>query len=105
VLTALMLADVMARREQPLEVLASEAMTALPQVLVNVRVGERVPDAAERMAVEIAHSEAELGDTGRILVRASGTEPLVRVMVEAATHEQAESTANQLARAARSLFG
>ncbi len=105
VLTALMLADVMARRQQPLEALASEAMTALPQVLVNVRVGERVPDAAERMAVEIAHSEAELGDTGRVLVRASGTEPLVRVMVEAATHEQAENTANLLARAARSLFG
>ena len=60
-------------------------MTPLPQVLVNVRVAERRPDVAERLADEIAAVEAELGDTGRILVRPSGTEPLVRVMVEAPT--------------------
>ena len=58
-------------------------MTSLPQVLVNVRVGHRVPDVADRLAEEIAATAADLGTTGRVLVRASGTEPLIRVMVEA----------------------
>ena len=60
-------------------------MTRLPQVLVNVPVAAPMPDAAERFAAEIAAAEAELGDHGRVLVRPSGTEPLVRVMVEAPT--------------------
>ena len=61
------------------------AMTRLPQVLVNVPVDEPMPDAADRLAAEIAAAEAELGGQGRVLVRPSGTEPLVRVMVEAPT--------------------
>lgn len=80
-------------------------MTSLPQVLVNIRVGERVPDVAVRLADEIAVVETELGATGRVLVRASGTEPLIRVMVEAATAERAQAAADQLAAAARSRFG
>ena len=62
-------------------------MTRLPQVLVNVPVEVPMPDAAERFAAEIAAAEAELGDHGRVLVRPSGTEPLVRVMVEAPTQD------------------
>jgi phosphoglucosamine mutase len=78
-------------------------MTSLPQVLVNVRVATRLPDIADLLADEIADVEAEFGDHGRVLVRASGTEPLVRVMVEAPTHELAQSIADRLAHATRQL--
>ena len=74
-------------------------MTRLPQVLVNVPVAAPMPDAAERFAAEIAAVEAELGDHGRVLVRPSGTEPLVRVMVEAPT--QARPTPTPTARRRR----
>ena len=60
-------------------------MTALPQVLRNVRVGDRDPRRRRAGSPPtIAAVEAALGDAGRVLVRPSGTEPLVRVMVEAA---------------------
>jgi phosphoglucosamine mutase len=72
-------------------------MTQLPQVLVNIRVGVRRPDLAELIADDIAAAAEPLGETGRILVRPSGTEPLIRVMVEAPTREQAQSTADTLA--------
>jgi phosphoglucosamine mutase len=103
-LTAVALLDVVARSERPLTDLARDAMTSLPQVLVNVRVGERVPDVAERLADEIAAADALLGDTGRLLVRASGTEPLIRVMVEAPTAEQARQVAADVASHARTRF-
>ena len=60
-----------------------------------------MPDAAERFAAEIAAAEAALGDHGRVLVRPSGTEPLVRVMVEAPTQEQADATADRIAAVVR----
>lgn len=103
-LTALVLLDAMARTDRTLADLASAAMRSLPQVLVNVRVAQRVPEAAELLANEIATAEASLGETGRILVRASGTEPLIRVMVEAPTHEQAQQVADNLAAHARTRF-
>jgi phosphoglucosamine mutase len=99
VLTGLVLLDVMARRRQPLAALADAAMTRLPQVLVNVRVAGSGVQAADRIATQGAAAEARLGTTGRVLVRASGTEPVVRVMVEAATHDEAEEVANGLAEA------
>ena len=64
------------------------AMTSLPQVLVNVTVAERCP-TPPRSSPTTWPAERELGDEGRVLVRASGTEPLVRVMVEAPTAEMA----------------
>jgi phosphoglucosamine mutase len=104
-LTAVQLLDVVARTGRPLADLAGAAMTKLPQVLHNVPVVERMPDVADRLAPEIKQAEAELGERGRVLVRASGTEPLVRVMVEAADEAQAESVATELVAATRALAG
>jgi phosphoglucosamine mutase len=103
ILTAVALLDAVQRAGRPLADIARDAMTSLPQLLVNVRVAHRMPDVAERLADEIEAAQRALGDTGRILVRASGTEPLVRVMVEAPTHDQAEEVAALLADAAQRL--
>jgi len=103
-LTAVALIDIVKRSGRRLADIAGAAMTSLPQVLVNVRVGHRVPDVADRLAEEIAATAADLGTTGRVLVRASGTEPLIRVMVEAATADQAQAAADQLADIAHSKF-
>ena len=105
VLTAVALLDAVHRSGRTLAALAQEAMTSLPQVLVNVRVAHRAPDVAERLAVEIARVEETLGDHGRVLVRASGTEPLVRVMVEAPTTQAAQAAADDLASVAHRHFG
>ncbi len=94
-LTGIAVLDVMARTGRPLAELAA-VMSRLPQVLVNVKVSHRLPDIAGSIAGEIAESEAELGEHGRVLVRASGTEPVVRVMVEAPTAQQAASVADHL---------
>ena len=70
----------------------------LPQVLVNVAVADRSAVAAAPVVADaIATAEAELGDTGRVLLRPSGTEQLVRVMVEAPTHPTAETIAHRIA--------
>ena len=61
-----------------------------------------MPDVTDRLSVELAAAAAELGDDGRVLVRPSGTEPVVRVMVEATEHEQAERIARRAAPSARS---
>jgi len=96
VLTGVLLADLVQRSGRPLSAVAA-AMPRFPQELVNVRVapGCSLGDAPRtREAVEAA--ERELGDEGRVLVRASGTEPLVRVMVEAPTPERAAAVAERL---------
>jgi len=100
-LTGLTLLDVLQRSGRPLSRLAGDAMTQLPQVLVNIPVAERRPDVADLLDDEIRAAAAPLGDTGRILVRPSGTEPLVRVMVEAPTAELAQQTADDLAKVVR----
>ncbi|MFI1993305.1 phosphoglucosamine mutase [Actinoplanes sp. NPDC020271] len=70
----------------------------LPQVLINVKVGNREAGAAApTVQAAVALAEAELGETGRVLLRPSGTEPLVRVMVEAATEEAARTVAERIA--------
>ncbi len=104
-LAGLRLAHHVRERGVSLHELAAGVMTAFPQVLVNVAVAERHPSIAAEMAAEIAGAEAELGGDGRVLVRASGTEPLVRVMVEAPTRELADSTAAGLAGIVRARFG
>ena len=101
-LTAMVLLDVVQRSGRQLSELASQAMTQLPQVLVNIPVAARRPDISDLLAAEIAAAAEPLGTTGRVLVRPSGTEPLVRVMVEAPTRELAQATADHLAAVVRS---
>ena len=98
-LTGVQLLDLLARATRPLSQLAAESMTRLPQVLVNVPVAGRSAALVDELAADIAAAESELGDQGRVLVRPSGTEPLVRVMVEAADEDQARAVADQLVRA------
>jgi phosphoglucosamine mutase len=105
VLTGLQVLDVIRRSGRPLAELAGSAMVRLPQVLHNVAVAERVPDVAERIADDIAVVEADLGATGRVLVRPSGTERLVRVMVEAPDAGVAEKAATRLAAAIEAVCG
>jgi phosphoglucosamine mutase len=96
-LTGLQLAAEMARTGKTIAELAV-VMTALPQILVNVAgVDLSKLDSDSQIAELVRELETELGDTGRILLRPSGTEPLVRVMVEAATQEHAESVATRIA--------
>ncbi len=95
-LTGVQLLDLLARSGRPLSELAADAMTRLPQVLRNVRVAHRDPAILDAIAGDVATVEAELGDDGRVLVRASGTEPLVRVMVEAADADMADAAAERL---------
>ena len=96
-LTALRVMSRVASTGKPLAELAG-VMRKLPQVLVNVRVSDKATVAtsdAVREAVEAV--EAELGDEGRVLLRPSGTEQLVRVMVEAPSQEIAQAAADRLA--------
>lgn len=105
-LTGLVLLDVLQRSGKQLSQLAAEAMTQLPQVLVNVKVPSgSVADAAAAIADHVVAAEHALGATGRVLVRPSGTEPLVRVMVEAPTAAEARSVADRLADAVRAVAG
>ena len=102
-LTGLLLSDVVCRTGTPLRALADAAMQRLPQVLVNVRLDRNDPTLIERLGPDIADTQSALGSNGRVLVRPSGTEPLLRVMVEAPTADQARSAADRLAIRAREL--
>ena len=96
-LTALQLMDRMAGSSRTLGELAA-VMERLPQVLINVKVSDKLAVASsEEVAEAVNSAQDELGDSGRILLRPSGTEHLVRVMVEAPTQEQAEAIATKLA--------
>ena len=95
VLTGLHLCAEMARTGRSLQDLAS-VMTVFPQVLVNVRGVERTRATDPDVASAVAAASAELGDSGRVLLRPSGTEPMVRVMVEAASHDDAQRIADEL---------
>ncbi|MEU9990561.1 phosphoglucosamine mutase [Streptomyces sp. NPDC048045] len=104
-LTGLLLAARVAQTGRTLRELAS-VMERLPQVLINVPDVDksRVRTSAD-LAAAVAEAERELGGTGRVLLRPSGTEPLVRVMVEAADIDQARSVAGRLADAVKSALG
>lgn len=104
-LSAVQLLDLVKRSGRPLAELADEAMVRLPQVLINVPIAAPMPDVAERLSGLIADVEASLGDAGRVLLRPSGTEPVVRVMAEADTEELARSTAEKLVEAVAALGG
>ncbi|MET8977700.1 phosphoglucosamine mutase [Streptomyces sp. NPDC004539] len=104
-LTGLMLAARVVSSGKSLRDLAG-VMQRLPQVLINVPDVDRsrVSTSAE-LAAAVTEAERELGATGRVLLRPSGTEPLVRVMVEAADQGQAQSVASRLADAVKSALG
>jgi phosphoglucosamine mutase len=105
ILTALHLLARVAETGKPVAELAA-AMQRLPQVLVNVPGVDKTRMAASHeLAEAVAAAEAELGSTGRVLLRPSGTEPLVRVMVEAAAPDQARAVADRLAEAVRTSLG
>ena len=114
VLTGLLLLDAVARSGRSLAMLSAAAMTRLPQVLRNVRVGDRAaladgpaadPAATAAVAAAVAAAEVELATGGRVLLRPSGTEPLVRIMVEAPSEEQAAEVADRLCTVVREAFG
>ncbi|MFO7699731.1 MAG: phosphoglucosamine mutase [Acidimicrobiia bacterium] len=103
--TALRLMEVMAATGRELRDLRS-VMSELPQVLTNVTVGSKNGwDQDEVIAATIAEWEKQLGTRGRILVRPSGTEPMIRVMVEAPTASEAAEAADAIAQVVRSALG
>ena len=100
VLTGLHLCAEVARSGKTLAELAS-VMEVFPQVLINVKGVERSRATDADVVAAAALASSELGDTGRVLLRPSGTEPMVRVMVEASTQEEAQRVAEELAAVVR----
>jgi phosphoglucosamine mutase len=98
ILTGIALADLVVRAGRSVADLSAGLVERVPQRLVNVRIPqpERLADCAEVWEA-VVKAEAELGHEGRVLLRASGTEPVVRVMVEARMEEQANTVASRLA--------
>ncbi|MFP5331898.1 MAG: phosphoglucosamine mutase [Acidimicrobiia bacterium] len=104
-LTAIRLLEVVAGTGRSLAELSDEAMVTYPQRLVNVPVERKDRlDGSSEVWDEVAEVERELGADGRVLIRPSGTEPLVRVMVEAARAEDAERYAERLAATVRAAL-
>jgi phosphoglucosamine mutase len=105
ILTAIMFLSLAAERGASIGELAS-SMKRFPQVLENIRVADREGlDGAAAVWAAGRAAEDDLGDAGRILVRASGTEPLVRVMVEAETEEDARRHAARVSEVVRTALG
>ncbi|MEU6996813.1 phosphoglucosamine mutase [Nonomuraea sp. NPDC046570] len=95
-LTSLHLLSVVARTGRSLRELAS-VMTVMPQILINVKDVDKGKAAVPELAAAVLAAEAELGESGRVLIRPSGTEPMIRVMVEASSADQATQVAGRLA--------
>ena len=93
-LTAVLVASEVAKQGKSLAEMVS-FVKKLPQTLINVPNVDKT--RTDEVSEEVAQAEAKLGETGRVLLRASGTEPLIRVMVEAATQEEADEVAQHLA--------
>ena len=104
-LAAIRLSALIANSSQVFSQLASNAMTSFPQVLKNIRVAKLAENVAQIFANEIAAAEKILADNGRVLVRSSGTEPVVRVMVEARENDIAVSVATTLVTAITARLG
>ena len=105
ILTALQLAQEVVRTGQSLAQLAG-AMKRFPQVLINVpNVAKDKLGDSLAISAAVAKAEATLGDSGRVLLRASGTEPLIRVMVEAASDNLAQEIAASLAETVKAELG
>ncbi|WP_338752652.1 phosphoglucosamine mutase [Bacillus sp. FJAT-52991] len=104
-LTGLQLVNIMNMTKKPLSELAAE-MKKYPQILVNVRVSDKHKVTEnEKVKATIEAVEAEMNGNGRVLVRPSGTEPLVRVMVEAVTEEQCAAYVERIAVVVREEMG
>ena len=105
-ISAIMLLNILSYKHMKLSELAAEAMTSLPQVLVNVPVAKK-DGWQEVPAIQkaIAEAEAALGESGRVLVRASGTEQLLRVMVEGKDQNEIDAIAHAIADVVREAIG
>jgi phosphoglucosamine mutase len=105
IVAALQVLAAIVEQEKSLKELAS-GMKQYPMVLINVRVAEK-PDLNNHAEIQaaVADAEAELAGSGRVLLRPSGTEPLVRIMVEAQSSDSARSAADRLVTAAQVLAG
>ncbi len=104
-LTGIQLVSIMKATGKKLSELAAE-MTVFPQCLINVRVTDKhAVTQNEKVAAVIAEVEAEMASEGRVLVRPSGTEPLVRVMVEAATKEACETYVHRISDVVKAEMG
>jgi phosphoglucosamine mutase len=108
-LTALHLASLVRQSGMSLAQLVDESFQTYPQLLRNVRVEDRDRrlnwKECEAVQTAIAQAEAAMGDEGRILVRASGTEPVIRVMVEAAAADVVEHWTSELVRVVQQYLG
>lgn len=105
-LTGLQLLDVLSRSGRSLSALAAQAMTRMPQVMRNVRVSDLSGlEGASEVWAAVGDVESDLGANGRVVLRASGTEPLVRVMVEASDPDAASAAADRLCAVVESALG
>ncbi len=103
-ITALQILTIMKQGGSTLKELV-EAMPQLPQRMVNVRVTERVdPDEQPAICEAVRAAEQELGDRGRVVLRASGTEPVIRVMVEGESRTSVDALADRLADSVRAVL-
>lgn len=102
-LTALHLANLVAQSGGSLSALVDQSFSTYPQVLKNIRVEDsdlrRNWTSDDQLQQAIAHAETSMGDAGRVLIRASGTEPVIRVMVEAASSELVDHWCDRLVNA------
>ena len=104
-IAAMQVLAILRREERPLSELAAEVMDRVPQVLVNVTLPKRRPlDELPKTTKAIALAEKALGKDGRVLVRWSGTEPKLRVMIEGPKHDRIEAMANDIASEAKREF-
>ena len=104
-LTALLLLDILHRSGKTLAQLTADLKT-FPQIIVNVKVREKRPlDQVPTVAAAIAAAEAALADSGRVVIRYSGTETLARVMIEAESEALMQQHANAIANAIRAELG